>query len=76
MITQVDASIITGITFWTLALLQRVSCPDLQKLIEVQDRFVRVADLEILVDRPRDLPSREKAYSLLCSFFFTEDSSL
>ena len=67
---------ITGISFWTLALLQRVSCSDLQKFIEVQDRFVRVADREILVDHPRDLHSREKAYSLLCSFFFNEDSSL
>ena len=29
---------------------------DLQKLIKVQDGFVRVADLEILFDHPCDLP--------------------
>ena len=46
-----------------------------KNLIDVQDKFVRVADLEVLVDRPCDLPSREKAFSLLCSFFLNEDSS-
>ena len=34
---------------------------DLQKLIEVQDGFVCVADLEIFIDHPCDFPSREKA---------------
>ena len=36
---------------------------DLQNLIEVQDGFVDVADLAILVDHPCDLSSREKAFS-------------
>ena len=34
---------------------------DLQSFIEVQHRFIRVADLETLMDRPFNLPSREKA---------------
>ena len=38
---------------------------DLQNLIEVQDRLACVADLEILVDHPYELSSREKA----CLFF-------
>ena len=32
---------------------------DLQKFIEVEERFVRVADLEVLIDHPSDVPSRE-----------------
>ena len=39
-------------------------------------RISLVADLEILIDHPRDLSSREKAFLFLCCFFFTEDSSL
>ena len=42
---------------------------DLAKLVEVQDGFVCVADLEILVDHSCDFPSREKA------FFFCAASS-
>ena len=49
---------------------------DLQNLIEMQDGFVCVAHLEILVDHPCDLPSRENAFfSFLCSFILNEDSS-
>ena len=40
---------------------------DLQNLSEMQDGFVCVADLEIFVDHPGDLPSREKAF-----FFFVQ----
>ena len=47
---------------------------DLQNLIEVQDGFVDVADLAILVDHPCDLSSREKAF-FLCIFFISGDSS-
>ena len=36
---------------------------DLQNLIQVQERVVRVADLEVLTDHPCDLRSREKAFS-------------
>ena len=46
-----------------------------QNCIEVQDRCVRVADLEILIDRTRDLPFVRKRFSL-CRFFFNKDSSL
>ena len=48
---------------------------DLQNRIEVQDAFVFAADLEILVDHPCDLPSREKAFLSLCSLFLSENSS-
>ena len=41
---------------------------DFQNLIEVQDGFVCFADLEILIDRPCDLPARERAFFFLCSF--------
>ena len=34
--------------------------------MEVQDRLVWVADLEILVDHPCDLPLREHAFFFLC----------
>ena len=47
---------------------------DLQNLIEVQDGFVRVADLEILVDHPCDLPSREKV-CLFVELLVEDDSS-
>ena len=47
---------------------------DLQNLTEVQDGFVCVADLEILMDHPYVLPCREKHF-LLYSFFLNEDSS-
>ena len=46
-----------------------------QNLMEVQNGFVCVADLEILTDHPCDSPSREKAFSCLCSFFLDEESS-
>ena len=42
---------------------------DLENLIEVQDGFVCVADLETLKDHPCDSPSREKQFFFLCSFF-------
>ena len=45
-----------------------------QNLMEVQNGFVCVADLEILTDYPCDSPSREKAFSCLCSFFLDEES--
>ena len=48
---------------------------DLQNLIEVQHGFVRDADLEILIDRPCDLPSRGKPFSFLRSLILNEDSS-
>ena len=49
---------------------------DLQNLIEVQDGFVCVADLEIRVDHPFDLPSRENAFFIFFRFFLDEHSSL
>ena len=45
----------------------------LQNLIEVQNRLVCVADLEILTDHPCGLHSHEKAILFLCSFFFGYD---
>ena len=48
---------------------------DLQNLIDVPDGFVCVADLEIRLDHPCDLPSCEEAFFSLCSFFLNEGSS-
>ena len=48
---------------------------DLQNLIEDRDGLVCVADLEILTDHPCDLPSLEKAFLFLCSFFLDENPS-
>ena len=41
---------------------------DPQNLIEVQDGFLCVANLEILIDYPCHLPSLEKAFFFLHSF--------
>ena len=49
---------------------------DLPNLIQVQDGLVHVADLEILVDHPCDLPSHEKAFLFVRSFFLNKDSHL
>ena len=49
---------------------------DLRNFIEVQDRFVSVADTEVLVDHQCDLNSCEKAFFFLCSFLFKKGSSL
>ena len=49
---------------------------NLRNLIEVQDRFVCVAHLEILKHHPCDLPSRGKAVVFMCSFLLNEDPSL
>ena len=42
--------------------------------MEVQDGRGTVADIEIIIDHPCDLPSREKAFFFLCSFFLNEES--
>ena len=48
---------------------------DHQDFIEVQSGFVCVDDLEIQMDHPCDLPSCDKAFFFLRSFFFNKDSS-
>ena len=48
---------------------------DLQNFIVVQDGFVFVADIKVLLDHPCDLPSRGKSFFFLCSLFLNEDSS-
>ena len=57
---------------WYVVVLQL----ELSNFSEVHDRFVPVADLEILIDHPCDLPSREKAFFFLYCFFFNKHSSL
>ena len=46
-----------------------------QNLDEVQDGSVCVDDLEILIDHPCDLPSREEAFFCLRGFFLNDDTS-
>ena len=45
---------------------------DLQQFIVVQDGFVCVADLELLIDHPPDLPCREKACSCCAALHAAE----
>ena len=52
----------------------RISSSECVFKILIQDGFVCVADLKILLDHPSDLPSREKAFFFLCRFFFDNSS--